>query len=232
MLIKHRDKQHLSFKIALHTSFIFSLLAGILIGYLFITIYQENSSKNETAIQRSNQVLDELNLLVLQNKELIDKQIGLEQEVSQLKTTYTASKLVNDNINTYELLLGEKNVTGPGITIDIDIDLAQYWFIDIVNDLYDFEAEAIIINDIFITPKTFFLEDSTTHQIYIGNYPIYSPFNIKVIGNPNILYKGLTATTGILEKMKQNFPNKEDNIKIETKNSVILKTTLQHKIMS
>ena len=225
-------KSFFSFQFALPVSFVFSLLAGILIGYLFITFYQEKNIQNESAIQKSNQALDELNLLVLQNKELINQHSVFEEEVSQLKSTYTASKLVKDNINTYELILGEQEATGPGVEIFIDIELAQYWFIDIINDLYDLEAEGISINDIRITPHSIFLENNEMNQVYLGDRALNRPFIIKVIGNPNILYKGLTATTGIFEKMKHNFPKKKENIKIEIENEVILKNTLQQEEIS
>jgi len=212
-----------SFKTFITIIIFFSIIIGLLLGYLLISSYQSQILKDKTVLNRYNEVFDELNLLVAQNQELITHNETLEEEVSKLKTTYTANKLAEDNIKNYELLLGKRDALGPGIFININLNLASYWLVDILNELFTLGAEAVEINNIRIVPSTSIQQDLEDNQILINNTKIISPYEIKILGNPNILYKGISNNTSVLKKLEQSFPSSKNQIKIEISDKIILK---------
>jgi len=218
-----RIKEHLTNlkKILTIIVFIIAILIGSLSSYLIVSSSYKSLIDRRTQADRNKNTLNELSLLISQNQKLIANRNSLEEEVEQLKTTYSATRLVRQNIDDYVLLLGDEPAKGNGVILTIDIDLAPFWFIDIVNDLFDLGAEAIEINGVRYTPKTSIIKDMDS-DIVVNNKKIQKPYILKIVGETNLLYKGLTNKSGLVEKLKLNFPNKEDKIILITKEDMYL----------
>lgn len=164
--------------------------------------------------------------------ENIRKQATQDDSTSQGKQ----KEITNNN-----MLLGLTDVTGPGLEITLtdnntgltsdgkeiidlttvivhDVDL-----IEVVNALNNAGAEAISINGHRIVQTTAITCEGNV--IKINGQKISSPFVIKAIGSPGLLYGSLNMAGGYLYWMDNDGVKVEtkqlDNIKIEKYNGVI-----------
>lgn len=202
------------------STLLLSLFTGFMIGYLFLSIYSSGISEERSEYLRGKENLDQLNLLISQNQDLTDQKNRLSDEIEKMKSSYSANLLIKENINRNELILGQKAIHGSGVTLLINIDIAPYWFIDMINEFYDLGAEIIAVNDIKIDTKTSFLKEIDSSLISINGNTVTPAYNIKIIGNPNILFKGLNNSTGIVNRLKESFPNHENDIQILISNDI------------
>jgi len=219
---KHQNTFGHILKLIIPIGFILAIFVGALVGYMYIFLFHEEMFEGENEFSKNKQSIAELDLSIGQNKEYIEQYKKLQSDVDSLKSTYSANQLIRDNIADFELILGNRSAIGPGILLTIDIDLAQYWIIDIINELYDLGAEVIGVNDLFLTPQTSIQYDYESNNIYLNNKELEKPYVFKVIGNPNILLKGVTSNTGLLQNLYSNFPGKENLIEVEISDKVLL----------
>lgn len=152
--------------------------------------------------------------LVLILKGLHDKQAKLGQDLQDLEQQQRnvssdttngaalASQLTRES-NQLEIALGQIPVKGPGITVTIppDSNIVYLDLVDIVNELWASQAEAISINNQRITPWSTIYWNKDRLTITLNGNDISFPCTIKAIGSPSTLQSGLQLLGGVLDNL-------------------------------
>ncbi|MGD0621850.1 MAG: DUF881 domain-containing protein [Thermacetogeniaceae bacterium] len=180
------------------------LLLGVLISVQF---HAQQIFRSDLSLQST----DDLTLIL---KGLQDKRANLEKELQDLEqqqqalnsdTTNGASLARNltKESNQLEIAFGLIPVKGPGITVTIppDSNIVYLDLVDIINELWSSQAEAISINDQRITAWTTIYWNKEKMTITVNGADITFPCTIKAIGNPDTLEAGLRLLGGVLDNL-------------------------------
>lgn len=143
-------------------------------------------------------------------------------------------KLVNQELDNINLLLGNTDVQGQGIEITINEtnneEIEKITADDlllIINSLKQAGAEAISINDERIVNMTDIVYIDAAGIIRVNGQRVLAPYTIKAIGNQTYLESAMLGNGGQIDSMKKVGQDvkieKKDNIKI-TKYSGEFKT--------
>lgn len=184
--------------------FITFLFLGFLLSVQFRTqqIYLSDLSLQKT---------DDLVMIL---KKLHDKRAELTKELSELENqqqTFTEDanagealiKGLRQDYQKQEMALGLVPVEGPGITVTITADSSVVYLdlVDIINELWASQAEAIAVNDVRVTPWTYIFWNKQNLSLVINGEEIAFPCTIKAIGNPDQLESGLRLLGGVLDHL-------------------------------
>lgn len=191
---------------------------------IIVSKASENTELRDSAIKWKEKY--DQSITNLENVENELKDLRQEATKNNPEATEKESQLANNNI-----LLGLTDVTGPGViitlsdnesvnsqTIGLTDDIRDYLVHDanlreVIRKLKNSGAEAISVNDqrlIFNTAVT-----CSGNIIRVNGVKVGSPFEIKAIGSPELLYGNLQQTinklndSGIIVNIE-----KKDNINI------------------
>lgn len=182
--------------------FVTFLLLGLLITVQFRS--QQNylrdlpQQKIEDLILMLNKINDKKSEL---EKELGDLDRQLRLISTNVSEEETLTKQLRKDITKQKMALGTVPVKGPGITITIDADLVYIDVIDIINELWNSQAEAIAINDRRITGWSKIYWNEPTSALTVDGEVITYPCTIKAIGDPEKLDSGLHLLGGVLDSL-------------------------------
>jgi uncharacterized protein YlxW (UPF0749 family) len=183
--------------------FVTFLLLGLLITVQFHT--QQNYLRD-----LPQQSTDDLVLQFRQNNE---KNEELEMALAELESQqnlFTTNisedealiKQMNQEVSAHQVAIGLIPVEGPGVTITIPANqpIMYYDLIDIINELWNCQAEAIAVNDHRInnSSKIYWTEYTA---LTIDGKAVSFPCTIKAIGDPDKLLSGLNLAGGILSNL-------------------------------
>ena len=201
---------------------------------LVVTETSENTELQNNAIKWKEKYEQTISELEKAEKSLND--ISTKATESNPEAIEKQENLIKNNT-----LLGQTDVNGPGVivtltdnegttneTIGITEDIRDYLVHDsnlreVIRKLKTSGAEAICVNDqrvVFSTAIT-----CSGNVIRVNNQRIGSPFVIKAIGSPELLYGNLEPVikelndSGIIVKIE-----KKDNIEINKYNGIINQT--------
>jgi uncharacterized protein YlxW (UPF0749 family) len=165
------------------------LIIGILaanqyILYKKIGLTKVNSDPQERAVTVSR-LYFENEKLRLQFDDRQTQRIELENATSNNAET---QKILEKERAKYQILLGQTEVYGQGIIINMNHTMVLTQIVDFVNALRNSGAEAISINNQRILTNTPF-------EQFDGK----DSYEIKVIGNKDVLYDAITRPGGIFE---------------------------------
>lgn len=240
-------------KIALTLGIVCCILTlAISIQLKTIDTARENANVKVSLTLTSNELRDQ----VLKTKEKYDNEVKeLEKtekklEEVRLQSTKNDETAIQkeEEIKKDNILLGLTDVTGKGIIItlkdnnsvnksnlspldNIDLYLVHAGdLVSVINDLKNAGAEAISINGQRIVNSTSVYCAGSV--IKINEEKISSPIEIKVIGEPDLLYGSIMIPGGYLELMKETgiivTVKKSDNIKIDKFDGVIKATEMKN----
>ena len=160
---------------------------------------QESELKTELANWKSR--YDEINT---QYEETIQK---VEEYKNDEKSNNEASKLVQEELEQTNTLLGLTDVQGEGIVITLkseesETPISADDLLIIVNSLKFAGAEAISINDERIVNTTDIVDILDGSFIKVNGQRILEPYVIKVIGNQSHLESAVTGNGGKVEELQ------------------------------
>ncbi|MDD4351908.1 MAG: DUF881 domain-containing protein [Candidatus Gracilibacteria bacterium] len=205
---------------------IFLFTVSLFIGFLLIIQYQSyRHAKDELSRDSSLNYINQVNLLIQDNEDLKAETERLQSELRNLASTADANALLENEIEAFSLLNGKTEVSGPGVKIEIDLPIENFWLVDLYNELYLAGAQSISLNNMRLTGNEGFMtrEDSDQTEIYLNNTKLLSrPYVLEAIGDANTLYNYLTEYNSALRRLQNGFVNgvtfvkitKEDSIKI------------------
>lgn len=200
--------------------FIASIIIGILISLninfknvnykVFLTPMEYQEAYDY--VNKLNKDISNLNSKYKEQSKKLNKYLNNEDNRSQVVNQ------MNQEIQTNEIILGNVDVQGPGVVIDIK-DYSNYFsgnveneidimaglihdedILNLINELKYSGAEVISINGQRITDTSDIF--CWGAFIELDGIKIPSPFNIKAIGNNDTMYSVLTSDMGYLTYLK------------------------------
>ena len=141
--------------------------------------------------------------LELKHEEVV---IKIEEYKEEYKSDEETEKLLENELTTLQMLLGETAVKGQGIVITIneeeieDDSITYEDLLLIVNALKGAGAEAISINDQRIINRT---DIVFTNVLKVNGKRIWGPFTIKAIGNQTYLESALIGVGGYIDELRK-----------------------------
>ncbi|NLF80263.1 MAG: DUF881 domain-containing protein [Clostridia bacterium] len=192
-------------------------------GLLLMAQFNTAQAKRQALENESSANLAMIIKGVTSNKEELTAQLAaLKDELKESEALIASGKSLNNavvnRILTLSAVTGDRQVTGPGITVTItgESNLMYYDLIDLINELFASGAEAIAINETRFTTHTSITEKAVRKTAYDGAGNLISeagyvplingkevlyPIVIKAIGSPATLETGLTYPGGIIESL-------------------------------
>jgi uncharacterized protein YlxW (UPF0749 family) len=147
-----------------------------------------------------------------QNDEMVNKVIVLRDQLAALAGS-DDSNVLNESLAKANITAGFTPVVGPGIVIVLDDNPNQltendnpndflihdYNLLYVVNQLKDLGAEAISINEVRVIGSSEIRCAGPT--ILVNSTRVTSPFEIKAIGDPDVLDRSIRAKDGELQSL-------------------------------
>lgn len=178
------------------------LLLGLLAANQYALYKNFGFLDNQTNLQGMVTRASDLNTSIVKLRTQLNEN---NEKLADLKNTSInsgqASKLLADQINSYQIIAGVTEVTGQGVELKINHKMATTQLVDLVNALRNCDAEAISINDARIVVSS-----------EMNSFENDPEFEIKVIGNKDILYDSLIRPGGILDSITTGEALKVDNL--------------------
>ncbi|MGB9791286.1 MAG: DUF881 domain-containing protein [Thermacetogeniaceae bacterium] len=185
----------------------------VFIAFLFLGFLLSVQFRTQQ-IYLSDLSLQKTDDLVMILKKLHDKRAELTKELAELENQQRTFiehanadealiRSLREDYKKQEMALGIVPVKGPGITVTIDEGSSVVYLdlVDIINELWASQAEAISVNDVRITPWTSIFWNKEDLTLLINGREITFPCTIKAIGNPDQLQSGLQLLGGVLDHL-------------------------------
>ncbi|WP_069651014.1 DUF881 domain-containing protein [Caloranaerobacter ferrireducens] len=192
---------------------IYIILASIILGILLAIQLKATSRTSITNIpyDKKNQQLILDIRKIQKEKTTLEKRLNKLNDIANKYEKQKASeskdinKLLNE-VETYKMLSGCKDVYGPGIIIEINdlnndfdyFDTNELYakklklLLNLINNLKSVNAEAISINELRYTNRTEIVLAGL--HIEINGVSVNTPLTIKAIGNPDLLEEVINFT--------------------------------------
>ncbi len=180
------------------------LLLGIMISVQFHT---QQTFLSDLSLQKTDDLVLILQRLHDNRTKLEVDLYNLEQQQQALSNDTSSGASLADNLKKesgkLQTALGVIPVQGPGVTVTIPADspIVYLDLVDIVNELWASQAEAIAINDQRVTGWTTVFWDKQKMTITVNGKDISFPCTIKAVGNPDTLDSGLRLLGGVLDSL-------------------------------
>lgn len=207
-----------------------SIIIGIVCIILVAVMYAQFRTIEETDITgieaaREEELREMISSWRTKCEENEEKLAETNQKIAEYKEKETSveetSKLIDEELNQTDMLVGKKDVTGEGIIVYLsdnnEKQIEDSDLLKLVNELKLAGAEAISINDKRIVNMTEIVEVNDT--ILINEERVTSPYTVKVIGNQKYLSSALSLkNSGFIDRSvssgKTVSISEEKNVKI------------------
>lgn len=180
------------------------LLLGIMISVQFHT---QQVFLSDLSLQKTDDLV-----LILQrlhdNRGKLEAELHtLEQQQQAIGNAATDGASLADNLtkesNRLQTAIGLIPVKGPGVTVIIPADspIVYLDLVDIINELWASQAEAISINNRRVTAWTTIFWNKQKMTITVNGSDLTFPCTIKAVGNPETMESGLRLLGGVLDNL-------------------------------
>lgn len=200
----------------------FILVIGITVGFLAILQWRSYENIRTLTIRGSESDIDhEIAILITTNQSLRDELTKLETQKSELNTSYLAYQRIKDNLSQSEILAGQVDVAGEGISITLNLTPTLAELTDLLNEISQLGAEAIALNGTRLTNQTAGLS-AYNEKIVFNGQVLSVPFRIDAIGNAFVLKEGVDQTDSTLQSIRKR--GKDNDVTVLTAEKIILKS--------
>jgi uncharacterized protein YlxW (UPF0749 family) len=188
------------------------LAIGVVLAVLGILVVGQlrGQSGSDALAELSAQ---ELTVLVAnlndQNDRLRDEVATIERQKEALTTTKGRGDSALDQLRAdLGRIRGWSGVTGligPGISVTVRGPIGGDGVEDLLNEIRNAGAEAIVINDVRLVPGI--VVTGEPGAVTLGDRPLGEAFEIRAIGSPQILTGTLTRGGGIIAQLATAYPD-------------------------
>lgn len=185
-------------------------LVFVFMGILLSLQYQAQSRiSSDLSMQRTENLIAMVRDLSQKRQKLNLEVFELNYKLRTQTETYRDEKKIiediNHEINELSIVNGTVPLEGSGLSVTMGENMPILYIdlINLVNELWAAGAEAIAINDQRVTYSSviFYAEDELSMSITVNNRKLQFPIEIKALGDPNNLEKGLTIPGGIVDTL-------------------------------
>jgi uncharacterized protein YlxW (UPF0749 family) len=143
------------------------------------------------------------------NEQLRNEVAGLEQQAAVLDSAKangetTVGQLRSDLLR-IEAWSGAIGLSGPGIVVSVRGPIGGDGVDDILNELRNAGAEAIVVGGVRIVPGV--VVAGTPGALSVENIVLSDAFEIRAIGSPEILVGTLTRGGGVIAEIGATYPD-------------------------
>ena len=135
------------------------------------------------------------------NNELRNEIFDLRRDVSDAQNSISSGtgtlSETQHQIVQLRVFSAQSAVSGPGIAIRIDGGFDERALSDLVNELRNAGAEAISVNEVRVSPKSYFT-GTADRGIAVDERPLRGPWTVRAIGAADVIYVAMTRTGGII----------------------------------
>lgn len=196
----------------------FMLGTGVLMGSLF-SFQSKSLSQANIYYNRESRIsiFKEIQIVKKSNQNLNEQVIELEKELAAGNDKETALKNIRKEIEKYEMVSGQKELSGQGIAIEINGEIEALWFTDLMNELFSAGAEGISVNGIRLADQNTGFDTMPNGQILFGGEILSAPFKLEALGESKVLAGAIQQNGGIVNRILENKPGLEVTVS-EVKN--------------
>jgi uncharacterized protein YlxW (UPF0749 family) len=188
------------------------LAVGVVLAILGILVIGQlrGQSGSDALAELSAQ---ELTVLVAnlndQNERLRDEVATIERQKEALTTTKgrgdSALDQLRADLGRIRGWSGVTGLVGPGISVTVRGPIGGDGVEDLLNELRNAGAEAIVIGDVRLVPGI--VVTGAAGAVVLGDTPLGEAFEIRAIGSPQILTGTLTRSGGIIAQLATAYPD-------------------------
>jgi uncharacterized protein YlxW (UPF0749 family) len=176
-------------------------LICLLIGVMVVTQYRSQRQVRVDVPQSGSDQATYISQLYESNTELQQQANELDKELRQYESSDSSGKsnldsMVKD-LQNLRMANGEVEVTGPGVTVQVEGDLTVFELQDLVNELRNASAEAIAVNGIRVVTRSAIVADDEGH-ITVDRQPVTHPYRLEAVGEPDTLLHALERKGGLI----------------------------------
>ena len=180
------------------------LVLGVVITNQYLLYRQlgnikEGSDPGDMAVRVSKLYADNEKLKTQLNERLVhEKELG-----DAMSSSSDTQKLIEQEKEKYQVILGMKEVSGPGVVVQVSHRMVTSQLVDFVDALRNSGAEALAIN------KTRVLTNTSMDQ-----FQDRANYTFEIIGDKDVLYDSLTRPGGIFELIVNGEAERSDQINL------------------
>ena len=182
--------------------------------------------RTRTRIAKSPVMLSSVEQAVMMSN-LVESNTRLRNEINELEKQLrafqqeerqgTLQKLV-DELTRLKIVNGLVETSGPGLELKLVGEITIYDVQDLINELRNAGAEAIVLNEQRLVMMSVIEEQG--RRITVDGVTVTSPYVFQAIGDPDTLQQACARKGGILDLLKSSYPNLE--ISIRNRQEVLL----------
>lgn len=191
------------------TLLVVSLLLGIALVVQFRT--QGNIVKS-ILVDSSTEQATMVNGLVESNAALRKEIDALQLQLEQYRTGSSEGNIQSmvDDLNRIKIVNGLMEVSGPGIELNLGGPLAPEELQDVINELRNAGAEAIVLNNQRVVANSVVRLDRSGSVL--DDVPLLAPYRFLSIGDPETLARAVDRKGGLVPAMLANHPGLQMNV--------------------
>lgn len=137
------------------------------------------------------------------NSALRDETFALRLRVegaqAETQSGQVALKELREQLQQLRVATAVTRVTGPGVEVRIEGPFDERAMNDLVNELRNAGAEAIAINGVRVTPRTWF--GKAEGGVVVAERVVTTPYRVQAIGAAETIAVALTRTGGIIGQL-------------------------------
>jgi uncharacterized protein YlxW (UPF0749 family) len=195
-------------------------MVALFLGVLVVSQFRSREAFTRTLQQETPETLTTLIAdLSDRNRQLRDEIFELRARIDQAKTSIAGGQGALDEsereLARLEVFSARSAVTGPGIAVLISGPFDDRALSDLVNELRNAGAEAIAVNDIRFGPRSW-TAPASERGVIVDDRRVDGPWTVRAIGDPDVLYVGLTRTGGIVGQFQLIYSDTRFEVTRET----------------
>ncbi|HEX6682098.1 MAG TPA: DUF881 domain-containing protein [Candidatus Limnocylindrales bacterium] len=210
-----------------------ALVVLVVIGFLFAVAYRQVARDAPEREKVRNGLITRINEQKENTSRLAAEAEGLQADVSMLRDLALQDPDQARELRQLEAATGVSKVTGDGLVVRLSdgpdaatndkAQILDYDLQQLVNMLWYFGAEAISINGRRLTSVSAIRKGG---GIYVGDFPVASPYEISAIGPPDLYDQfNKSLTVQIYRDLAQR-PEHRFGLKITKRDDLVLPAAL------
>lgn len=179
----------------------------ILVGVMLVTQFRTQSKVVKSLeLESAQDQATIITSLYENNSNLRGEIVRLSAQLEQSRTSFSQSQLdsMAEELNQLRIIAGLSEVTGPGVQLSISAPLRAEDVMDLVNELRNAGAEAIMVNGQRVIARSSFT--NVQEGVLLDGVEIRPPYVFSAIGHSETLQRALERKGGLLAIVETSYP--------------------------
>lgn len=192
---------------------------AVVVGFLLVgQFFSTDKVKEITDPEIQNNLALEVSILADSNMSLRQEVSNLEQKQRDyqeaLQYRLPGTEVLQSSLDQYRRISGLESITGSGVVLVVDGPILDVQLLDLLNTLRNIGIEGISLNGNRVIYRSTIMPQGL--QIVLDGVILTPPYRFEAIGNADLLSSALQREGGILEQIKQVFPDVQVSVNKKT----------------